>query len=148
MRDVKAKLEGNWLSLIHSPTAEVIQELLISPAEDKHRSFIISTWLKSYRGTARKHGNQEFYDRHEPGVAESRWRECLVASDEDGFTVYAWVCGSEGRLYHVYVVPELRRLQVSNRMVERACGKLQEYARPWPYQAHARVNPYLIGGLR
>ncbi len=89
-------------------------------------------------------GLGQFYDEHEPRIAESRWMDCLVVSDDTGFTVHAWVCGRDGQLWHCYVVPELRKLRVATRLIERACGELKEYARPWPYSAHARVNPYLL----
>ena len=123
----------------------VIQSLLLKPAEKQHRSFILSTWVKSYEGQARRQGIGPFYATHEPAVAESRWQDCTVATDDDGYTVYAWVCGDHtGALWHCYVAPELRRLRIATRLIEHACGSLREYARPWPYSAHARVNPYLL----
>ncbi len=121
-----------------------VESLPIVPAQAEHRSFILSTWVKSYQGMARKAGYGPFYDKSEPQLAESRWQDCHVVTDGDGFTVHAWVCGSEGRLWHCYVVPELRRLRIATRLIEFACGELKEYARPWPYSAHARVNPYLL----
>ncbi len=122
-----------------------LETLPILAATPDHRSFILSTWVKSYRAQARKQGIGQFYDKHEPEAAESRWQDCWVVSDDGGFTVHAWVCGSDGRLYHCYVVPELRRLRIATRLIEFATGGLTEYARPWPYSAHARVNPYLLG---
>ena len=123
-----------------------LEALPIVNAGAVHRSFILSTWLKSYKAAARNQGIGAFYDAHEPAIAESRWMDCLVVTDDTGFTVHAWVCGSEGRLWHCYVVPELRKLRLATRLIEHACGPdgLQEYARPWPYSAHARVNPYLL----
>jgi hypothetical protein len=114
-------------------------------AAQEHRSFILSTWVKSYESQARKQGIKEFYRREEPGVAEARWQDCWVVTDSDGFTVHAWVCGYDGVLYHCYVVPELRNVRMASRLIEFACGELREYARPWPYSAHARMNPYLLG---
>lgn len=121
-----------------------LETLPIVRATKAHRSFILSTWVKSYRHQAREHGFGGFYDEYEPAIAESRWMDCLVVSDDTGFTVHAWVCGRDGQLWHCYVVPELRKLRVATRLIERACGELKEYARPWPYSAHARVNPYLL----
>ncbi len=152
LKDVCAKLstpglvttEGE-LQLVHQPSQSVIQTLKLRPADERHRGFIISTWLKSYAGQARRAGLGKFYDVHEPRIAEDRWKDVLVATDEDGYTVYAWVCGyPDGALHHAYVIPELRRLRVATRLIEAACGDLKEYARPWPYSAHARVNPYLM----
>ncbi len=121
-----------------------LERLPILTATAEHRSFILSTWVKSYRAHARKQGLGQFYDKHEPEVAESRWQDCYVVSDDGGFTVHAWVCGRDGQLWHVYVVPELRRLRIATRLIEFSTGELKEYARPWPYSAHARVNPYLL----
>ncbi len=124
---------------------QTLETLPIVDAKHTHRSFIISTWLKSYESQARKQGLREFYSRHEPAVAESHWEGCKVLTDDGGFTVHAWVCGTDGKLWHCYVVPELRRLRLATRLIEYACGPLKEYARPWPYSAHAKVNPYLLG---
>jgi len=125
----------------------VLETLRIVPAEQQHRSFIIGTWVKSYESQARRQGiPKDVYSKHEPPIAESRWDDCWVlTSDEDGYTVSGWVCGSDGRLWHCYVVPELRKLRIATRLIEFACGgQVKEYARPWPYAAHARVNPYLL----
>lgn len=145
----------NVLSLLCSdgtqPTIQLVKEgsvletLLIVPALDAHRSFIISTWVKSYESQARRSGiSKEMYAKHEPGIAESRWADSWVLTDDGGFTVHGWVCGSNGQLWHCYVVPELRRLRVATRLIEYACGPLKEYARPFPYAQHARLNPYLL----
>lgn len=124
-----------------------LEKLPILKASSEHKSFIISTWLKSYENQARKQSIKEFYSSHEPAIAESLWSSCAVVSDESGYTVHAWVCGNDkGQLWHCYVAPELRKLRVATRLIEYACPNgLKEYARPWPYSAHARVNPYLLG---
>lgn len=121
-----------------------LETLPIVGARDEHRNFILGTWVKSYAPYARAQGINRFYNENEPAIAESRWMDCLVVTDDTGFTVHAWVCGRDGQLWHVYVVPELRRLRIATRLIEHACGELREYARPWPYSAHARVNPYLL----
>lgn len=121
-----------------------LETLLLVPATTEHRSFILSTWVKSYEGMARKLGLRNPYAAHEPAIAESRWGDCCVLTDDGGFTVHAWVCGSDGKLWHCYVVPELRKMRIATRLIEYACGELKEYARPWPYSAHARLNPYLL----
>ncbi|MDD5374441.1 hypothetical protein [Acidithiobacillus sp.] len=131
------------VQLIHRPTGEILQELILRPAKEEHRSFLISTWLKSYRPQARRLGFQTQYDIHEPPIAESRWQDCTVATDDDGFTVYAWVCGYPSQLFHVYVVPELRNIGVARALILDACGERPEHARPWPYK-NRFVNPYLL----
>ncbi len=128
----------------------VLETLLLSRATDEHRSFIISTWVKSYESQARRHGIKNFYVRHEPAVAERLWDQCTVVTDDTGYTVHAWVCANDrGQLWHCYVIPTLRQLRLATRLIEYACpGGLKEYARPWPYSAHAPVNPYLLGGAQ
>lgn len=146
-KDIRAVLHnahGPSISLNHILTGEVIRHLELGNATADHRSFIISTWLKSYRGLARRQGIQEFYDAHEPAIAESRWHDCTVATDEDGYTVYAWICGTNGSLWHTYVIPELRMYGVSKVLIELVCGAVPDLARPWPYRTRSRINPYLL----
>lgn len=121
-----------------------LETLPLIAARSEHRSFILSTWVKSYESQARKQGLREFFAKHEPAIAESRWADCVVLTDAGGFTVHGWACGKDGQLWHCYVVPELRKIRVATRLIEFTCGELKEYARPWPYAAHARVNPYLL----
>lgn len=132
------------MELVHLETGEVISTSVITKAEPQHRNFIISTWLKSYRGQAKRQGIQELYDANEPGVAESRWQDSLVVTDDGGFTVYAWVCGQQGSLWHIYIVPELRLHGLSTALINLVCGALPYLARPWPYRTSLRVNPYLL----
>ncbi len=150
LKDCSARLftsgSQKTVQLVHRPTGEILQELSLSPSASDHRSFIISTWLKSYRPLARRQGIQTQYDLYEPAIAESRWQDSTVLTDEDGFTVYAWVNGSGGKLFHCYVVPELRRLGVAKAMILDACGERPEHARPWPFQ-NRFVNPYLLGAM-
>lgn len=145
LRGVSATLSSDGTNrILLVKEGQQLESLPIVRAAIEHRSFILSTWVKSYKGQARHLGIGSLYDEYEPAVAESRWMDCLVVTDDTGFTVHAWVCGRDGQLWHVYVVPELRRLRVATRLIEHACGELREYARPWPYSAHARVNPYLL----
>ncbi len=148
LKGVCAKLSTSGLPaihLIHQETQTVIQSLPLVKASSAHRSFILGTWVKSYRPHARKQGIGEFYDKFESAIAESRWQDCTVVSDEDGYTVYAWVCGGSGQLYHCYVIPELRHKLISTCTQEYACGtKTPDLARPWPGRSAGRVNPYLL----
>jgi len=148
LKGVLAKLcdDGSGPTLTLNKGDVVLESLRIIPAEAQHRSFILGTWVKSYESMARKQGvPKEVYRAHEPFIAESRWQDCLVLTpDADGFSISAWVCGSEGNLWHVYVVPELRKLRVATRLIEMATGGLKYYARPFPYAQHARTNPYLL----
>lgn len=145
LKDVSATLSSDGTpAILLMKDGQLLETLPVVTAQKQHRSFILSTWMKSYKGQAREQGIAGPYDAHEPAVAESRWMDCLVVTDDTGFTVHAWVCGRDGQLWHCYVVPELRRLRVATRLIEAACGTLKEYARPWPYAAHARINPYLL----
>jgi GNAT superfamily N-acetyltransferase len=145
LRNVSAVLLSDGTPRILLKQAEeTLETLPVVKARDEHRSFILSTWVKSYRAAARDQGILQFYSEHEPAIAESRWMDCLVVTDDTGFTVHAWVCARDGQLWHCYVVPELRRLRIATRLIEYATGGLREYARPWPYSAHARLNPYLM----
>jgi GNAT superfamily N-acetyltransferase len=145
LKGVSATLssDGTPLILLMKEGA-TLETLPIQKARSEHRNFILGTWVRSYAQQARDQGIGHFYKKHEPSIAESRWMDCLVVTDDTGFTVHAWACGRDGQLWHVYVVPELRRLRVATRLIEFTCGKLEEYARPWPYSAHARVNPYIL----
>jgi GNAT superfamily N-acetyltransferase len=145
LNGVSSELSSGGSPGIHLVKGEkVLEELRLMGANQEHRSFILSTWVKSYETQARKQGIKEFYSKHEPKLAEKLWDKCIVLTDDSGYTVHAWVCSINGALYHVYVVPELRKLRVATRLIEYA-GPLKEYARPWPFAAHARVNPYLLG---
>lgn len=150
LKDVSATLSTSGspaILLNHIPTQKVLQSLLLTQAKSEHRSFILGTWVKSYRPTARKLGLGEHYDRYEAPIAESRWQDCWVATDEDGYTVYAWVCGDASGLWHVYVIPELRHRGVASCLQLHACGNYTpDLARPWPGRnpGTAKVNPYLL----
>jgi len=124
-----------------------LETLPIVRAQLEHRSFVLATWVKSYEAAARKQGYAEFFKREEPRIAEALWDKCWIATDDTGYTVNGWVCGRSGQLYHCYVVPQLRRLRIATRLIEHSCGVLKEYARQWPYAAHARTNPYLLGAV-
>lgn len=145
LRDVRAALvDREKVSLIHQPTQKTVQDLRLVPASDEHKGFILSTWITHACAIARKSGvRREFYMPAETAIAESRWRDCKVATDDDGFTVYAWACGDlDGTLWNVYVVPELRRLGLASCLITASCGELKAYARRWPFMAHAPLNPY------
>lgn len=122
----------------------LLETLPLVQAEAQHRNFILSTWVKSYESAARKQGiPRDLYAKYEPEIAESRWQDSWVVTDGEGYTILAWACGGDGKLWHCYVIPSLRRMRIATRIVEFVTGGLKEYAKPWPYSAHARLNPYL-----
>ena len=73
----------------------------------------------------------------------------------DGNTVFAWVCGAPGKLFYVYVVPELRLRGVGSALIAEAClssdALKPEDHRQYAYQCKAlrtvldgwTFNPYL-----
>lgn len=132
------------LELVHKETGEVIQTFRLVKADREHKSFILSTWLRSYRPTARKRGFSEFFGEYEGAIAESRWEDAVVATDESGFTVYAWVCAYPGELHYVYVGPELRGIGVAKGLIHHVAGQDYVLARPWPGTTHHKLNPYLM----
>lgn len=148
LNDVSAQLSTSGLPkilLTHLPSQTVIQDLNLVSAQPSHRNFILGTWVKSYRPIARRQGVGDFYEQQEPAVAESRWEDCWVATDEGGYTVYAWVCSEAGNLYHAYVIPELRHRGVAKALILHSCGPgVAPMARPWPGHSFGQVNPYLL----
>lgn len=119
------------------------EKLRLVPASQEHRSFIISTWVRSYAVHARSLGFMEFYRESES--AEAMWDKAVVLTDDDGYVVYAWAVGDKGGLDYVYVVPELRGNSIGKHMVKVVHGgnvrnKLVEDG---PYWLMAmKFNPY------
>ncbi len=145
LKETSARLSTHGMSptleLIHRPTGEILQTLQVRPASQEHRSFIISVWMRSYRPIARRIGILQDFDRSEPAIAESRWQDCTVVTDDDGYTVYSWICGYDGLLVHAYTIPELRGIGVVRALTGKVCGPRFSVARPWPYK-NKHVNPY------
>lgn len=147
LKNVSAKLstDGSQPSVLLMQEGQELSRLPVAAADDSHKAFIISTWLRSYRPVARKYGYEDLYNRNEPAIAESRWQDCFVVTDEGGYTVYAWVCAEQGSLYHVYVVPELRNIGVARELIRFAAGEDYMMAREWPRKnCPHRVNRYLL----
>ena len=87
------------------------------------------------------------YGPGESKVAERNWERChVVTSPGNPFTIHAWVCADEHRLWHVYVPPELRGHGVARALVEHYAGTDYRVSKPWPRTPSGhRVlwNPYL-----
>lgn len=135
--------------------------LPVIKAKPEHRNFILGTWVKSYVNTVRKitvgctkgiaHTEDvETYLRNEPKVAERLWETShVVTAPDDEFVIHAWVCGEEGKLWHVYVPPQLRNKGIARALIEYACGTTYDVARPWPFKrglpGQYCYNPYMLG---
>lgn len=147
LKNVKAIKGLGCVELVRA--GEVLEKLPLIQAEDSHRSFILATWVRSGAPLARRMGiPTSVYLKHEPEAAERLWKGCKVLVDpEDSFVVLAWVCGGPGKLYHVYVTPDFRKLGVATALIEDVCqSKSLEIPRPWPYQTPKgwQWNPYLL----
>ena len=92
------------------------ETLRLVAATPEHKSFIISTWVRSYARHARALGFMDFY--REPESAEALWNKAVVLTDDDGYVVYAWAVGDKLGLDYVYVVPELRGNSVGKHMAK------------------------------
>lgn len=137
--------------------AEAGEELTfqVSKVSDKHRSFLLSTWVRSAIPSIRKvtgNSSQISQDRmveEEASRAESLWKlGSVVHGKDDDYTVYAWIVGEQGVLHYVYVVPELRKKGVAEALIESVCGHNYETGRQWPGKRlpnAGKYNPYLLG---
>jgi hypothetical protein len=125
----------------------VCASLPVIKASAEHRSFILSTWVRSYAGTARKFMKREAHLKGDAPIAERLWDQSVVVSS-DGFAIQAWMCGIGCVLHHCYVIPELRRNGIMSALTRNLLGDTVEVSRPWPYQLPVRwtYNPFRIGG--
>lgn len=149
---------GTMLQLRHGETSHVIEELPLIKALPEHKAYIISTWVKSYATFNRKlrtvlNGaasivRSEDFTIGEAQIAETLWEKTYVVSGkEDTFTINAWVCGEEGRLYNAYVPPALRRMGIFTTVAHKAAGPGPVHTRlMWPYKKVESLwmsyNPY------
>ena len=153
-------LPDGSLLLKHKESGETLTKLKLVPANKDHRSFILSTWVKSYSPTVRRQRtmvldgvshiiHHSTYLAEEPKCAERLWEKSKVLTDpEDPYVIHGWVCGEEGKLWHCYVPPLLRSKGMAMAMIGHVCGLNLEYARPWPYREVPftwKYNPYLLG---
>lgn len=154
LKNVSAELsEDGWIAL---PGIR----LLIRPAEERHRSFILATWVRSIASTVRKTrvisgpanlglSNQIFLTE-EPKLAERFWAHSWVVTPEDDENViHAWACGKPGTLYHAYTPPDLRRVGVCRSLVTYICGEgMVQYGKVLPFAHQPKrwvYNPYIYG---
>lgn len=162
LTDVSAKLlrsgQKTSLVLVDKASGETLETLRVLRAEARHKNYIISTWVKSYASVSRKtvHSHNGFYSEKvqepyymsgENDIAETRWGDCWVVTSEDGYTVYAWVCAAPCKLWHAYVVPEMRAIGILKEMVREFCGKEVQVARLPPFRKMPEgwtYNPYLL----
>lgn len=151
------------LCLRHGESDEVLATMRLVKAKPEHRSFILSTWVKSYAPTMRRFragvlDSASFgvsgadYLSGESAVAEANWEDSLVAVDlDDDFVIHAWVCGSPGALLHCYVPPQLRQKGIAMAMIKEQCGEPVRYSKPWPFRKVPpgwSYNPYLLQQAR
>ncbi len=149
---------GSTTSLVlsHKESGKELETLPIVQASEQHRSYIISTWVKSYETFNRRIDvcgmriPSEVYRTGESKAAELLWSKSHVVTGDDGFTIHAWICGSQGKLWHVYVPPPLRCIGVARGLVEQYCGATYLVPKPWPTVPkghHVSYSPYLYGDV-
>lgn len=150
MSEVFARLSTTTppaLEMVHQ-SGRVLMTLPVQRAQDKHRNYVISTWVRSYEPVARRVMRSSVYNAGESSVAERMWhKSSVVVSPDDDYTIHAWVCGDPGKLYHCYVIPDLRRKGVVGALIGGVCGPILEYARPWPFPMERggwTWNPYIL----
>ncbi len=143
--------------LKHPASLRVLQTLPVIQATDDHRSFILSTWVRSYEPFARKlvasvgkdlvRCSTEAYRTGEARVAEANWAKSkVVVSEGDQYTIHAWVCCIPGQLWHVYVPPQFRGCGLAKALVEEYAGKVYQVSKPWPSQPNTHsvtYNPWM-----
>lgn len=138
-----AKSSPGGLSLFSKDDNRLLEELPVILAKPEHRSYILSTWVKSYESMVRRLlvGGMRFpneeYRAGESRLAEAHWDKAnVLVSPGDEYTIHGWVVGNHSRLYHVYVPPQLRGNGVARALVERVCGVNGVYTysthKPWP----------------
>lgn len=142
-----SRVQDGKLLVCRSSDPKPLVELSIVQATQEHRSFIISTWVRSYQAEARKWMPRDMYNAEDAAVAERMWDKCHVVTS-DGYTIVAWVCAHNGVLHHCYVIPDMRRKGVCRALTDHLLGTTVTIARPWPFPKPAgwRYNPFKIAG--
>lgn len=137
---------------IHS-NGTIVEHLNVIPATQDHRSFILSTWIRSYEPYIRRlivagmSVRGEDYRNGESRAAERHWESSRVVTGDDGYTVHGWVCGHPGTLFHVYVAPQLRGGGLGKGLVEVVSGKDYVVTKPWPKVPHGHTVHYNPWGI-
>lgn len=136
-------------------------KLFLVDATKEDRSFIISSWVKSYAQINRKlrivfndnsnysltrMASDDVFDAHHPLIAEAMWCEAKVLKgDLNDHTNYGFIVTEQpSTLHYVYVVHELRRLGLADAMIRLEIGKYVENTHIWPYGKREswKFNPY------
>jgi len=127
------------LNLISKENGELLETLPVIQALPEHRSYILSTWVRSYEAAARRlmvagmRLSQETYRSGESKLAERFWElSRVVVSPGDTYTIHGWVAAEQGRLLHVYVPPQFRASGMARCLVERVAGTEYVVHKPWP----------------
>lgn len=150
LKGLSARLSSDGSKVELVAAGKVLQSLTVRPATAQERSFILSTWVRSYLSTVKLLGvSKGLYLQEEPRIAERLWERTLVLVSDDGYTVCGWACGRAGYLFHAYVLPELRGIGVASALIEAATMAKQlgrthiDCAKPWPFKSTRYMyNPY------
>jgi len=126
---------------------------VITEAKREHRSFVLSTWVRSYRDAFSKELQYDLIVKRESKFAEEAFDAGLVFVDtSDGYSINGWVCGVYERpslLHWVYVPPELRGMGVASNLIKEILGSKPEVSRCPKVLRNSKLpvgrwNPYRI----
>lgn len=154
--------ESGLLEIHRSSDGAVLAELQTVQADERHRNFILSTWVKSAADINRRSrmvGSSGIPFRVDGGlchsgeseVAEAMWpKSTVLTSGEDAFAVHAWICNDGNSLLHCYVPPPVRRMGIASTLILSLCGKSVDVYKPYPCTAKGvefNWNPYMLQSL-
>lgn len=146
--DAKASLEADGSINLAG------NRLWLTPAEEAHKPFILSTWYRSanaLRQASHPQVSYAVFQKEQPLITEALWnRAFCLRSEEGGEEIHGYIVGLADMklLHYAYVAPPLRRLGLANVMVEAMFGPSSpiSLSHPWPFRMKASwsYNPYRI----
>lgn len=112
-------------------------------ARKTHRSFILSTWVRSEveqnRRTILKRGPSEFrcegdFAKGEGKLAEWLWGNSVVVVADDPDVCQAWICRTKHGILYAYTPPALRGMGIFSALVRGVCKDSKVLGTPWPFE--------------
>lgn len=107
---------------------------MILVADHRHRSFVLSTWVRSVVDSTDV--DLAIVHAYEPKVAEANYDAGNIwVETSDGYAIHGWVCclkpkdGKPGLVHWVYVPPELRGLGVATKLILETVGVSPEVSK-------------------
>lgn len=120
------------------------------PDRPGERSFIISTWVRSYGHVRANISRSQYAALHgrlvEKLLSAARARVVVACSENAPDALHGWACGAAPSLHYVYVPPELRRSGLARALVYAALGTYADtidVTHRWPFSSKRfHFNPY------